>query len=301
MTREIKLALILGSALVLVVGVLISDHLSGARNARIAQVESDLAAPPVAARTSTLSEPERTGWSLPLGPSQAKAEPPAPAINNALADPNAALAQINDPTSAHLPGVSPESAPQLTASEQVTELMRMAQGEGVPLTYESPSQPAANPFIAPPTTANSQTSPISNPAASSEIVVRDGDTLWSLAETHLGSGAQFPKLLEANRDRIGADGGEIRVGTRLRLPASAAKLDTPASKPSTKPVSESSKPTKADKPGPRSYTVKKGDTLGSIASSQLGSAKRWKEIQDANPGLKPTDLRVGQAIKLPPK
>lgn len=308
MTREIKLALILGSALVLVVGVLISDHLSGARNARIAQVDADLSAPPAAARTTTIpaiTEPERNGWALPLGPRQANAEPAAPAVSGALADPNATLAQANDPTTTILPSGVPDSAPQLTADEQIKTLEQLARQEGIELGYVDPPAAKTVPFIpnnTQPTAANNTPTPTTS---SNEIVVREGDTLWGLAEIHLGTGAAFTKLLEANKDRIGSD-GEIRAGTRLRLPASQSKSnDAPSSKPATKPANEpakNDKPSKADsKPSPRTYTIKKGDTLGSIASSQLGTAKRWKEIQDANPGLKPTDLRVGQSIKLPPK
>jgi peptidoglycan endopeptidase LytF len=47
------------------------------------------------------------------------------------------------------------------------------------------------------------------------------------------------------------------------------------------------------------YMVKTGDTLSSIASSQYGSVNQWKAILAANPGLKPSSLRVGQTINLP--
>ncbi len=49
---------------------------------------------------------------------------------------------------------------------------------------------------------------------------------------------------------------------------------------------------------PRSYTVKRGDTLGSIAQRELGSSKRWPEIEALN-GVKPERLSVGMVLKLP--
>lgn len=48
-----------------------------------------------------------------------------------------------------------------------------------------------------------------------------------------------------------------------------------------------------------SYTIKKGDTLWKIATDHYGSGKKWHEIADANPGLSPSALRVGQTITLP--
>ena len=49
----------------------------------------------------------------------------------------------------------------------------------------------------------------------------------------------------------------------------------------------------------REYEVKKDDVLESIARSELGAAKHWRDILAANPGLQPTKLRPGMKIKLP--
>jgi 5'-nucleotidase/UDP-sugar diphosphatase len=47
------------------------------------------------------------------------------------------------------------------------------------------------------------------------------------------------------------------------------------------------------------YTIQRGDTLWKIATAKYGNGKKWHEIADANPGLSPSDLRVGQTISLP--
>ena len=49
------------------------------------------------------------------------------------------------------------------------------------------------------------------------------------------------------------------------------------------------------------YQVKPGDTLAKIASATLGSSgpKSIKKLQDANPGLDPRKLKVGQTLKVP--
>jgi len=49
------------------------------------------------------------------------------------------------------------------------------------------------------------------------------------------------------------------------------------------------------------YTIKKKDTLWSIAVAHLGNGQRYREIVAANPGLDPKKLAIGQTIKLPQK
>jgi nucleoid-associated protein YgaU len=51
--------------------------------------------------------------------------------------------------------------------------------------------------------------------------------------------------------------------------------------------------------GARTYTVKSGDTLGGIASRELGSASRWTEIQALNSNVNPQNLKVGTTLNLP--
>jgi nucleoid-associated protein YgaU len=45
--------------------------------------------------------------------------------------------------------------------------------------------------------------------------------------------------------------------------------------------------------------VRPNDTLSEIALRELGSSRRWQEIQAVNPGLDPARLRSGQTIALP--
>ena len=53
---------------------------------------------------------------------------------------------------------------------------------------------------------------------------------------------------------------------------------------------------------PRTYTVKKGDTLWAIAKRFLGSGSRWKEIYNANKsviGKDPNLIYPGQVLRIP--
>lgn len=47
------------------------------------------------------------------------------------------------------------------------------------------------------------------------------------------------------------------------------------------------------------HTVKKGETLGKIAKTELGSAKRWHEIAQLNGIRDPQKLKVGEKLRLP--
>ena len=79
----------------------------------------------------------------------------------------------------------------------------------------------------------------------------------------------------------------------------------PTDRPTVVKVSEADQPGRevensADTARP-AYTIKADDTLWSIAVKHLGSGQRWKDIEEANPGLDRMKLRVGQIIKLPTK
>src|SRR6185436_11862537 len=56
-------------------------------------------------------------------------------------------------------------------------------------------------------------------------------------------------------------------------------------------------------PPPATYKVKKGDTLTSIAKSQLGDGNRWPQIFVLNRAIikNPNVISPGQVLHLPPK
>jgi nucleoid-associated protein YgaU len=86
-----------------------------------------------------------------------------------------------------------------------------------------------------------------------------------------------------------------------------APAPMPAYQPAPQPVNQpvvydSVQPTQASAAGAiggGSYTVKKGDTLYSIARARYGDGKQWSRITAANPGLRPESLKVGQTITIP--
>lgn len=49
----------------------------------------------------------------------------------------------------------------------------------------------------------------------------------------------------------------------------------------------------------KTYTIKSGDSLGSIAFKQLGATAKWREIAELNNIVNPSKIAVGQVIQLP--
>lgn len=69
-----------------------------------------------------------------------------------------------------------------------------------------------------------------------------------------------------------------------------------------KDVAERLKNTASWSPGEAvKYTVRKGDTLSTIAKAKLGDATRWREIAKLNGLTDPYVIRVDQTLKLPKK
>ena len=58
------------------------------------------------------------------------------------------------------------------------------------------------------------------PADTPHVIVERNDTLWDLAEEHLGDAHRWPEIFNANRDVV-ADPDEIDIGWQLSLPADA--------------------------------------------------------------------------------
>lgn len=52
-------------------------------------------------------------------------------------------------------------------------------------------------------------------------------------------------------------------------------------------------------PAQKTVTVRKGETLSSIAARELGKASRWTELASLNGVRDPRKLQIGQVLKLP--
>jgi len=114
-----------------------------------------------------------------------------------------------------------------------------------------------------------------NPTKPNVVTVKRGDSLWKLAEQHLGHGLRWHDLLSANPGIL--DPSYIVAGSQIVLPTSISSVRT-----ATK------------------FTVRPGDTLSQIAQSQFGRASYTACIAHANPSIyDPNRIYAGQVLLLP--
>lgn len=117
-----------------------------------------------------------------------------------------------------------------------------------------------------------------------EVVVARGDTLWSIAEHHLGAGERWREIAELNKDREMVDGS--RFGdARTILPRWTLLVPS------------------ADRNQPHQslVTVESGDSLWEIATEEYGDGTKWPRIYQANDDQieDPDLIYPGQRLDVP--
>ena len=358
MTRETKVGLLAGMALILLIGILVSDHLSvGQDNPAIltefapTQAGSVRATPPPTSADPPAAAQRiaRTGGIEPPAPERPDRQdapqtmPPerviplvgeAPPKQTIIPQPPRRSGPAEGPA-----GFSPvtpeppvnrdgrETAPQVLPSRPVPvqrQYHRVRAGETMGIiaqTYYGTSKlwidiQKANPKkigrdglvrhgtrilipdidparlleVAPPRdAATDRDAATSLPAGT--VKVEPGQTLSELAQVHLGSSRHAERLFQANRDQL-KHRDQLSVGMVLRLPKT----------PVPKPPAVSRRPARSTpSTSGRSYTVKPGDTLSSIAEELLGGANQWRRLHAANrKRLKDPDVLVpGTELTVP--
>lgn len=312
MTRESKLALMIAVTLVLLVGVLVSDHLSGARvaefDAPVQPAPSPVASLPGAERAAEIPfpEPQRTAQSEATAPVVPfDSEPVEIHQGPALADAgersliHRALEGVDDA----LGRVDWAGAPALVAQQP----QRAAPEERAPTLHDLfvPVDPGRVTIAAVPSNPSGPVKPVAEPKANTRTetkpeprsasaaawrthTVAEGDSLYRLAAHYLGDGNRWTELRKLNADVLG-DSDTLLVGMVLKIAPERSAAAAPRSEPAAAPAVT------------RTYVVLKGDSLGRIAQKLLGSSKRTDEIVKLNNLKDPDDIRVGQTLKIPAK
>lgn len=317
MRRENKLALIVGFSVLLVVAVLVSDHLSKARQDEVVDGLDTLSAIPDASLflETPIRETGRVGDDVarrdPARAGAATPENPPLELVDQRANENREVAlSAHDAGSADTQGSRMADAGSAEDDDGPVEFVfgmgrrgddQRASGEhssglsdfigidgdsirgllnGQPaLVQESKSRGE--------TGLGEKLEQRPTAAAAETYVIRENDTLYELCERLYGDGTKWRELVALNKDKVNAN-GDVRVGLEIVLLPGAARKKAPA---------EAMPP----EGGTRTYTVKKGDTLSEIVMREVGSVRYIDRVRTLNPWLKKQNdnLRVGQTLTLP--
>jgi len=216
MTRENKCALIIGFAMLLVVGILMSDHLAEvARGAPGSIIIEDpmrgIGAFPIEYQTlvATSAWPDEQAPTLPAAAGMAD---PVHAVRAGDTMSSIAVQYYGDRELAAALARH-NGLPNPDRLHLDIRLIIPPRARLEPASSESIQQPA--PRLTPATIE------VMPPPAMAEYTVRPGDTLSELAQQLMGSARQTDRLLELNRDRL-RSADSLAVGTRLRYPRAQA-------------------------------------------------------------------------------
>ncbi|MEO7844372.1 MAG: LysM peptidoglycan-binding domain-containing protein [Nocardioides sp.] len=179
------------------------------------------------------------------------------------------------------------AAAAMAARAAAVEAVEAVEAAEVP-HHRSPQHRPPHPSLSP-----TGTNDFRAPDAGPSVVVATGDTLWGLAERHLGAGERWREIADLNHGHpMGAGavfgaGGHIGPGWTLSMPPDATGLGG----------------------GERGLVdrdqvvVRPGDTLSGIAAAALGDADRWPRLYAANRGVVGDDpdlILPGQVLDLTP-
>lgn len=292
MTRESKLALIIGITLILLVGVLLSDHLSGATEARFdttaepgAEDRPVTPLPGAGDAIDVLAGPAQPVWSGGVFPTLG---PGAPGLTGDTLGSDGAPVVISQGVASEVAlargdgrGVLDQTLDRLNHSAE-SAIDRFVMAEPPTLIASKlfvPVEPGA--VTVPPRDRRHSATVDAGEAVVHTVV--EGDNLYRIALKYLGDGDRWPELQRLNADVLGS-GSALQIGMRVKVGRATAPFAAQSAEP--------------ERPA-RRYVVLKGDMLSEISQKLLGTTRRMHEIVELNALKDPDDIRVGQTLKIP--
>ena len=297
MTRENKLAMVVGFGLLLFVGILVSDHFSAAQrqdtaNLSLAERGRDRTSraisiePMPAAIASTLQPEQMPATSGDVQPSRGVTPIPSQPI-----EARGTTAVVSAPTA------SPVAQPKTQESAPGVRLHPIAEGETL---YAICKKEYGDGSL------STALAAFNKKAIPDPRRIRKCVTI-RIPAAHVLRGESAPARVEAAQGTTGAGSNavsppvlsvaDVILSEHASSTGGVVTIDVPAS--STASAKGKSASTKTESRG--DYTVQKGDTLASIAKRKLGSTSRWQEIASLNSAElpDPAALSPGMTLKLP--
>ncbi len=325
MTREQKLALVLGFAAVLVVGLLISDHLAAARSTDLedaphdATVVVDAEEGQALRRVVTLPQNEEHFRGRPITRMAARErgtteQPSEPQREETLVAsvPERETVETTPPAPIEFV-LGANGGEQTGGSESMIGRMGDAVADGAQGLAERLRQLTTrvgdSRIESMAVVDNQQGEPVSRRVSTSPTIIQHhvqaNESLYKIAAKYYGDGNEWRRIARDNEGRVG-ENGSVRQGVTLRIfdpKVGVAPDQAVASAPVKPDVDPIAKPqTRTVEPkGPLTYTVKSGDTLGEISMELLGTIRRQHELIALNRDVlkDPDQLRAGMVLKLP--
>jgi len=286
MTRETKIGLLLGMGVILLIGIIVSDHLSVVQQ----QDPADF--------TRFAGEAQRSIDSSNAAPA------PGRQVAQPARQPETTSPVIEAPNNFFIPDPPQDSAvlrarqalaiPRGNPSDADPAPLLLRSDDQVPtVTLGSVSDPL--PHTLAPAIAAPQ--PATGPGIRHTVLA--GETLFKIAQRHYGNGEYWRAIAQANPGKV-TRSGLVRQGVVLDIPKRAeSRLGSdfiPAGSERLIYVD-----TRTSTHTPRVIEVVSGDTLSELATKHLGSAARWQDLLEANRDKldAPEGLRVGMKLRLP--
>lgn len=339
MTRETKVGLVVGMGVILLIGIIVSDHLSvmqqqepaafvdnGSRQREKIPPGSGVFSNP----GSAAQQSSRVGiHKAPSGSTKGLQESPYPLPSRHQASPRVAppvtprtdrysQPVIADPAAQPVP---PSSNPR--SSDPVnTPRLAAHSGNRIPplgrtnLTPDSagrrsPSHPTQ--INQPPASRNAAAA---TPRHLEPVIhyVQPGESLWQIAQRYYDDGESWRVIAAANEGVVHPD-GQVRGGVRLVIPNKASTSQPPHPAPAASGGGNLSRQRPSDNARVSSPTSTKdvtttvdrtiqvdpGDNLSTLADRHLGSTTRWRELFEANRDqlAEPDQVRAGMTLRMP--
>lgn len=285
MARETKVGLLVGMGVILLVGIIVSDHLSNVHDQKRANMQ-DFAPRAVSGLGSVVTPAQ------PLGENSGNATAQRP--QRTLPTPEEMRSEQTTPSQLR--------PPQPVASDNLPREAFTVVGPRGTIDAPKPEDVVEQPksvAVAPPTT--------SAPTAEfTKHTVKSGDTLYQLAKAYYRDPESWKQIADANKAILGPDHA-LKIGMELTIPKKSVPGSTSVASAGSPPASHSTggvfTPDNSDsqRQQPATIEVKPGQTLRVIAAKHMGNAEKWKDLLAANKDQlrKAEDLKPGMKLKLP--